>query len=88
MGTFRGGIVALAMLTGAVALTVPAVAEDGRGPVYFDQPYLPFIWQKLYGGVNLGWAGPATLAAWLATARVEIRRDTFDWYRGYGRRRL
>jgi hypothetical protein len=55
MGTSRGGIVALAVLTGAVALTVPAVAGDGRGPVYFDQQYLPSIWQGLCGGVNLGW---------------------------------
>src|SRR5262249_45024370 len=55
MGTFRGGIVALAVLTGAVALTVPAVADDGQGAGYFDQQYFPSIWQGLYGGVNLGW---------------------------------
>jgi outer membrane immunogenic protein len=36
-------------------MAAPAVAEDGRGPAYFDQPYLPSIWQGLYGGVHLGW---------------------------------
>src|SRR5215510_6665084 len=55
MGTFCRGIVTLALLTGPAAMTAPAVAEDGRGPAYFDQPYLPSIWQGLYGGVHLGW---------------------------------
>src|SRR6516162_1935705 len=54
MGTFRGGIVALIVFTGAAALTVPAVADDYRWPG-FDQPYRPFLWQGLYGGVHLGW---------------------------------
>src|SRR5262249_49281679 len=55
MGTLRGGIVAFVVLTGAAALTAPAVAVGGRGPAYFDQTYYPSIWQGLYGGVHLGW---------------------------------
>ena len=54
MGTFRGGIVALVVLTGAAALTVPAVADDYRWP-QFDQPYRPSLWQGLYAGAHLGW---------------------------------
>jgi len=55
MGTFCRCIAALAVLTGAAAMTAPAVADGGPGPAYFDQPYLPSIWQGLYGGVHLGW---------------------------------
>src|SRR5262245_65831607 len=55
MGTFCRGIAALAVLTGVVAIRAPAVADGGPGPAYFDQPYLPSIWQGLYGGVHLGW---------------------------------
>src|SRR5215471_1922484 len=55
MGTFCRGIAALAVLTATAAMTAPAVADGSRGPAYFDQPYLPSIWQGLYGGVNLGW---------------------------------
>ena len=55
MGTFGRGIAALAVLTGAAAMASPAVADGGPGPAYFDQPYLPSIWQGLYGGVHLGW---------------------------------
>ena len=55
MGTFCRGIAALAVLTGAAAMASPAVADGGPGPAYFDQPYLPSIWQGLYGGVHLGW---------------------------------
>jgi len=37
-------------------MTAPVVADGGRGPAYFDQPYdYPSIWQGLYGGVHLGW---------------------------------
>jgi len=55
MRTFCRGIAALAVLTGAAAMMTPAVAQEGRGPTYFDQPYLPSIWQGLYAGVHLGW---------------------------------
>jgi opacity protein-like surface antigen len=55
MGMFCRSIAAIAVLTGVVTITIPAVAEDDRGPVYFDQLYLPVIWQGLYGGVHLGW---------------------------------
>src|SRR5215467_944732 len=35
--------------------------DDGRGPGYLDQPYLPSIGQGIYGGINLswGWSGDA-----------------------------
>ena len=52
METFRRGIVALAVLTGALASTLPAVADGSRGPVY-EPAYFP--WQGFYGGVNVGW---------------------------------
>src|SRR5215831_11539490 len=55
MRTFCRGIAALAVLTGAAAMMTPAVAQEGRGPTYFDQPYLPAIWQGIYAGVHLGW---------------------------------
>jgi hypothetical protein len=55
MGTFRGGIFALAVLTEAVALTVPAVADGSLGAAYFDRANYLSVWQGLYRGVNLGW---------------------------------
>ena len=61
MGTFRSGVVALIVLVGAAAATVPAAADGGDGPPGFDRPYYPSIWQGLYGGVHLGygWSGDA-----------------------------
>jgi outer membrane immunogenic protein len=55
MGTFRGGIVALAAFVGVVAVSMPAVADGNRWPDGYGQPYYPPIWQGLYGGVSLGW---------------------------------
>lgn len=65
MGTFRAGIVALAVLTEAVALAVPAVADGSRGAAYFDQPNYLSVWHGLYRGVNLGcgWSGHDLAAA-------------------------
>jgi outer membrane immunogenic protein len=54
MRVLRGGVFALAVFGGAVALTVPAVADDFGWPG-FDQRYSPSAWRGLYGGVNLGW---------------------------------
>jgi outer membrane immunogenic protein len=54
MSALRGGIVALAVVSGTVALTVSAVADDFRWPGY-DQPYSPSPWRGLYGGAHLGW---------------------------------
>src|SRR5262245_49362793 len=61
METFRGGLLALAVLVGAVAVSVPAVADRGIGPSGYDVPYYPSIWRGIYGGVNLGygWSGDA-----------------------------
>lgn len=55
METFRFGTVAVAVITGVVALTAPAMADDYGAPAGVYQPYYPSFWQGFYGGVNLGW---------------------------------
>ena len=59
MGTFRSSVVALIVLVGALVPAVPAAADEGYGRPGVYQPYYPSIWQGLYGGIHLGWAGPA-----------------------------
>jgi len=61
METLRSSVVAFAVLIGAAAASVPASADGSYGPVGFDRPYNPSIWQGLYGGLNagFGWSGDA-----------------------------
>jgi outer membrane immunogenic protein len=48
-------VIGATALIGAAAVTVPAVADGGQEPAYFERAYYPSIWQGLYGGVHLGW---------------------------------
>src|SRR5215467_14425987 len=45
--------------------------DDGRGPGYLDQPYLPSIGQGIYGGINLSWGLRAKLTERMS-ARLEF----------------
>jgi outer membrane immunogenic protein len=61
MQTMRARVIGSAMGLAALVAAVPATADGVNGPSYDARPYLPSIWQGLYGGLHLGYgkADPA-----------------------------